>query len=94
LTVTVAALAVRTAALPKGKVGTAYSAKLAAYGGTGTLHWAISSGSLPPGLKLTSLGVISGTPTTAGAKTFTVKVTDSAAPAHVATRSLTLTISP
>ncbi len=54
--------------------------------------WSITSGSLPVGLTLTSTGTITGTPTTSGTQTFTVKVTDSSNPALSATRSLTIKI--
>ncbi|HUG44738.1 MAG TPA: ice-binding family protein, partial [Acidobacteriota bacterium] len=63
--------------LPNGSVGTAYSETIAASGGTAPHTFSIISGSLPPGLALSSGGVISGTPTTAGSFTFTVRATDS-----------------
>ena len=82
-------------ALAGGTVGTAYSATLAATGGSGTLTWTLASGTLPAGLSLSSAGVISGTPTTAVAASFTVKVTDAAATPLSATSSpLTLAVSP
>lgn len=63
--------------LPDGKVGAAYSQALAATGTT-PITWALGSGSsLPAGLTLSD-GTISGTPTTAGTFTFTVKATNSA----------------
>lgn len=46
-------------------------------GGTAPFIWALSAGALPTGLKLTSAGVLSGTPTVAGVNTFTLTVTDS-----------------
>ncbi len=49
-------------------------------GGTPTYSWTVAPGSsLPPGLSFSSGGVLSGTPTTAGTYTFSVKVTDSTA---------------
>ena len=61
-----------------GQVGVAYSSAIVPHGGTGPYTFAMASGSLPAGLTLnTSSGVISGTPTTAGPFSFTVKVTDS-----------------
>ena len=63
--------------LPDGKVGAAYSQALAATGTT-PITWALeSSSSLPAGLNLSG-DTISGTPTTAGTFTFTVKATNSA----------------
>ncbi len=68
---------ITTTTLANGAVGTAYNASLQVTGGAGTLTWSLASGSsLPAGLSLSSLGTISGTPTTAGKTTFTVKVTD------------------
>ena len=79
LTLTVnASLAVTTASLPSAVLGAAYSVQLAATGGVAPYTWAISAGSLPTGLTLSSTGLLSGTPTASGSFTFTVQVTDSA----------------
>jgi hypothetical protein len=89
-------LAVSTASLPGGDVGSAYSKTLAASGGTGTYStWALSAGTLPGGLTLnTSTGVISGTPTTAGTATgLKFTVTDSFG-ATALSGSLSIVISP
>jgi len=67
---------VKTTSASTGTIGTAYSMTLQAGGGAGTLTWSLASGSLPAGLTLSPSGKISGTPTTAGTQTFTVKVTD------------------
>lgn len=83
-------LTVATKGLPHGTVGTAYFQTLSAVGGASPYTWSISSGSLPAGLTLSSAGAISGTPTTAGASTFAVKVTDSTG--VTATQSFTLTV--
>lgn len=79
-------------ALPAGAAGTPYSTTLVAIGGTAPYTWSVSGGALPAGLTLSSTGVISGTPTTAGTATFIVVVADSAAPVHIATQTFTLTI--
>ncbi|MCL1798053.1 MAG: putative Ig domain-containing protein [Eggerthellaceae bacterium] len=65
---------ITTTSLPSVVVGEFYYQSLEASGSTST--WTVSSGSLPKGLALTSYGTISGTPTTAGTSTFTVKATN------------------
>jgi hypothetical protein len=57
--------------------GVAYNVQMAASGGTPPYIWSITAGSLPAGLTLSSGGVISGTPTTIGTSTPTIKVADS-----------------
>jgi len=60
------------------KVGVSFSETLTASGGATPYTFAMASGStLPTGLSLSSAGVISGTPTAAGAFSFTVQATDS-----------------
>jgi hypothetical protein len=63
--------------LPTGEVSIAYAQKLIATGGTSPYTWTVISGALPPGLTLAANGNLSGTPATAGAFGFTVRVTDS-----------------
>lgn len=65
--------------LPQAFIGTAYSASLSAMvsGGTAPYTWAVTSGTLPAGITLSSVGTLSGTPTAAGTFTFSVTVTDS-----------------
>ena len=62
--------------LPDGIVGTLYFKTLTSTGTT-PLTWTLESGSLPNNLTLSTAGVISGTPTTAGTFNFTVKATNS-----------------
>ena len=70
-------LRISTSTVGPATVGTAYSATLAATGGTTPLTWSLSAGSLPAGLSLEGTsGRISGTPTAAGSYDFTVRVTD------------------
>ncbi len=60
--------AISTTSLPGGLIHSPYTATLQAVGGTPPYKWAAnpSGGQLPPGLSLSSSGVISGTPNTAG----------------------------
>jgi uncharacterized protein (TIGR03437 family) len=67
-----------TEALPPGSVGAGYSTTLAASGGTPPYAWMMTGGALPDGLMLSGGGTIAGTPTSAGAFSFTVQATDSA----------------
>ena len=78
--------------LPTGNVGTPYSVTFAASGGVPPYTaWSFVSGALPPGVSLNvATGVLSGTPTTVGTSTFTVRVTDSAQ--VTATKEFTVTI--
>jgi hypothetical protein len=88
-----AALAITTASLPGGNIGTAYSATVNASGGVAPYSWSITSGSLPTGLSInSSTGAISGTPTKTETSTFTVTVTDSENPAVKASAALSITI--
>ncbi|MGI5184730.1 putative Ig domain-containing protein [Dactylosporangium sp. CA-152071] len=70
-------LAVTVAPPPVGVVGAPYTAMMTATGGTGPYTWAVTGGTLPAGLTLNAAtGKISGTATTAGTTTVTVRVTD------------------
>lgn len=60
--------------LPTGMAGFSYSQSLAASGGVTPYTWSVISGSLPPGLNLSTNGVISGIPTVATKASFTVRV--------------------
>jgi uncharacterized repeat protein (TIGR01451 family) len=94
LTVNQPPVVVSTTALPGGTVGVAYSQQLAASGGVAPYSWSVEGGSLPAGLSLSAAGVLSGTPTAAGAFAFTVEAADSESPAVSGTQALTLTVSP
>jgi titin len=75
--VVTAAPAVTSPALSGGEVGVAYTATVAASGGTSPYAWSVANGSLPSGLTLNAgSGAISGTPTTAGTYNFDLTVTD------------------
>ncbi len=91
LSVTVASgLTVVTSSLAAATVGSQYSQTLTAAGGIAPYSWAVTAGSLPPGLNLSTAGQISGAPTAVGTLTFTVQVSDSAA--ATATKSLSITV--
>lgn len=67
-----------TSPLPGGGIHVPYSFTLGAKCGTPPYTWTLTAGSLPSGLSLSSSGVISGVPTSAGTSTFSIRVTDSA----------------
>ncbi|TRZ78387.1 MAG: hypothetical protein D4R93_00265 [Deltaproteobacteria bacterium] len=90
-----AVLSIATASpLVAGTVGTAYGpVTLSATGGTSPYTWTVAAGStLPAGLTLSSAGVISGTPTTAGTGSTNIKVTDAAA--GTASKAFSITVNP
>jgi len=91
-TITVKPFAVKTKTLPAGVVSHSYSATLGANGGKSPFTWTVVTGTLPRGLKLSTAGVISGTPKASGTSTFSVEVTDSSSPALVAQKSLTIQV--
>ncbi len=80
-----------TSSLANGTAGTPYQATIAASGGTGTITLGAPAASLPPGLTLSTSGVLSGTPTIAGSYSFPVTATDSVGAS--ASQSYTITIS-
>jgi arylsulfate sulfotransferase len=83
-----------TCASNAGTVGASYSSSLIAGGGVPPYTFSITSGSLPPGLSLTSsTGAIAGTPTTPGTFPFTASVTDSLG-ADIASSNCGITITP
>ncbi|MCL2165150.1 MAG: cadherin-like beta sandwich domain-containing protein [Oscillospiraceae bacterium] len=79
---------ITTTALQDGMVGTAYSETLVATGGD-VINWVVDIGNLPGGLSLSSGGVITGAPTSAGEYNFTVKATN---PAGTDTKALSIKV--
>lgn len=67
---------INTSVLPDGQYSKPYSQYLSASNGTGTYTWSYQSGTIPPGLTLSSSGLISGTPTANGDYSFTVMAVD------------------
>ncbi len=76
---------ISTATLNTVRVNQPFTQTLATAGGTGTSSYVVQSGTLPTGLILSAAGVISGTPTTAGSFTFTIRATDGSNANAVAT---------
>jgi large repetitive protein len=60
------------------QVGQSFVLQVPAAGGKPPYTWTLVSGALPPGLSLSSNGRISGTPTTAGSYSYSLKLTDAA----------------
>jgi hypothetical protein len=80
--------------LPPASVGTAYSHTFGAALGNGPYRWSILLGALPPGLRLTSAGVLRGTPTQPGVTTVDVEVRDAAQESAVATITIAVDVPP
>lgn len=80
--------------LPGGKVGSAYSAALAASGSPAP-QFAVTAGTLPAGLSLAPDGTISGTPTAAGTATATVRAGATVSGIAMGdTRTITISVAP
>ena len=72
-------ITVLPATLPGAVVGVAYAQMLTATGGAGAPYtFVVSTGALPAGLTLSPEGALGGTPTTAGAFSFTIAAIDAA----------------
>jgi hypothetical protein len=67
-----------TSPLAQATAGTAYAQSFTATGGKEPYTWAITGGTLPPGLALSPGGVLTGIPTVAADYSFIVSVADSA----------------
>jgi large repetitive protein len=82
------AITLAPASLPDGTVGVAYGQTITASGGAGPYTFDVTIGTPPPGLTLTSPGLLAGTPTTAGTFTLTIRATD----ANGCTATITYTV--
>ncbi len=76
LSIVIASTLQNTSSLPEAQVGIPYTAALTQSGGAAPFTWAVTQGTLPAGLSLSTAGAITGTPTTGGIATFTTTVTD------------------
>jgi hypothetical protein len=88
---------VTSTTLPPAKRATAYSTQLTGTGGSGVPYtWSLgpNSPALPPGLALSSSGLVSGTPTATGISSFYVKMTDRLDPTRFTVWQVTLTVLP
>jgi hypothetical protein len=86
-------MSITTASLPSGVVSEAYSATLAASGGTAPYTWQVSAGSLPAGLTLSG-ATLAGTPTATGTFSFTITVSDSSSPVQTASETFSIPVAP
>ena len=73
-------ISITTTTVPNGTVSSPYSATIAATGGCSPATWAITSGTLPAGIKMTAINKpislsLKGAPTKAATYAFTIKVT-------------------
>jgi hypothetical protein len=83
---------IQTTNLPLAVLGQPYGTALRAINGAGRVRWILDHGTLPAGVALDALGVISGVPAAAGSNYFRVLARDDAAQA--ATQSLALAVLP
>ncbi|WP_250628367.1 putative Ig domain-containing protein [Pinirhizobacter soli] len=77
LTIAAPTITLVPATLPGGTVNAAYSQTVTASGGNSPYTYAVTTGTLPTGITLSSAGVLSGTTTQAGSFPITVTATDS-----------------
>ncbi len=92
LGVNATAFTINQTSLPNATSGTAYSQQLSSTGGTGTVTFGVTSGTLPTGMTLSTTGLLSGTPTSTGPSTFIVTATD--ASSHTATQAFQVEVNP
>ncbi|WP_131539330.1 beta strand repeat-containing protein, partial [Pedobacter nototheniae] len=79
LNVAAPVISVTPVLLPSASIAGAYTQSLSATGGTAPYTYAITAGSLPAGITLSTAGVLSGTPTGGGIFNFTVAASDATA---------------
>ncbi|MGD9479398.1 putative Ig domain-containing protein [Shinella sp. G-2] len=96
LSIAAPTIAIGPAALSNAGIGVPYGASLTSTGGLAPVTFAVTAGSLPPGLVLDPGGAISGIPTGGGTYNFTVTATDSATTSgpYTAAKAYALTVDP
>lgn len=87
-------LAVRTLKPARAYLQSPYRFELKVDGGIRPVKWRVTNGSMPPGLALSSDGLLSGTPVKAGTFSFTVTLSDSGIPVQQIASVLTITVVP
>jgi large repetitive protein len=94
---TVPGLSIETQSVPGGTIGQSYSVQFSAIslistnprqGSPASATWSVQSGTLPPGVTLSSAGVLSGTPTAEGSYTFVVRAVGGGGAADTETETL------
>ena len=88
----IAPMSIQTTSVLPAARSLSYSQPLTAINSIGAVSWSIPSGSLPPGLMLNSSGMITGTATTDGTYSFSVKATDSGNPPQTATAPVVIKV--
>lgn len=73
LPVAPAPMVITTAILPDATLGASYTHFLNVEGGEGIVAWSVVSGTLPPGLQLSSAGIVVGNPSALGGFSFRVR---------------------
>lgn len=84
--------AISPATLPDGLLGAAYFQTLTAAGGAPPYTFSLASGALPPGLRLSSGGAISGWPSAPGAYALSIRATDATGCSAIASYALDVVV--
>ncbi len=86
-------VAITSFSMPDAVVNRFYRVDLTATGGTPPYRWSFAGGSIPPGLNLSTSGVLDGTPTRTGSYSFGIQVLDNAGGSTgIASRSFSMSV--
>src|SRR5260370_38315119 len=69
-----------------------YNQTLTSTGGNAPIAWSLASGQLPPGITLSTAGILNGSSTSIGLFSFAVKAADSSSPQQPATVSSSISL--